>query len=38
VAADALVSTVEMIEDPGVFPDTQFTEGLVTEATRTAGA
>ena len=33
-----LVSTTEMIEDPGVFPDTMFSEGLVSEATRTAGA
>jgi hypothetical protein len=36
-AADTLVSTTEMIDHPGSFPDTMFSEGLVTEANRTAG-
>ena len=32
------LSTTELIENPGSFPDTMFSEGLVTEANRTAGA
>jgi hypothetical protein len=36
-AADTLVSTTEKIDHPGSFPDTMFSEGLVTEANRTAG-
>ena len=37
VAADTVVSTTEKIPNPGAFPQTMFSEGLVTEANRTAG-
>ena len=36
-AADVMVSTTEVEEHPGAYPQTMFSEGVVTEATRTAG-